>query len=308
MSQLVKVSSSTIIVAAILALTTVLAVIVSITTRPLEAPPAHDAAIAPRQAAVSTAFDGYADAGFVGVVVSSSTVDVTSLQEGTILTIDARMGERVKEGQVLVTLEPGELGHELDMAQAQLDVDNADIERAMVEKRQAEDRKRRANAAAAHLNIEELSSARYAAQVAMANEKALRARRQVDRAKTEQLKERLERRWLKAPIDSVVAERYLDKGSTVNAGTTVLRLVGQASWRVRFAIPEGEYGVVKGSSVLVRLAQGNKALSWQGSVIEVAPSIDPASMTRAAEAVLAVPEGGPSFGAMVRVHLEGASP
>ena len=171
----VRVSSSAILVTAIAGLTTVLAVTVSVATRPMEAPPPHDAPGLSRDVPPEAVANG--DAGFVGVVVSSSTVDVSSLQEGTILTVNARMGESVAQGQVVATLESADLRHELAMAQAQVSRDNADIERAVLERQQAEERRKRAVSAAEHLNIEELSSARYAARFAITNEKALRARR-----------------------------------------------------------------------------------------------------------------------------------
>ncbi len=299
----VRVSSSAILVTAIAGLTTVLAVTVSVATRPMEAPPPHDAPGLSRDVPPEAVANG--DAGFVGVVVSSSTVDVSSLQEGTILTVNARMGESVAQGQVVATLESADLRHELAMAQAQVSRDNADIERAVLERQQAEERRKRAVSAAEHLNIEELSSARYAARFAITNEKALRARRAQDLAKEEQLRERLTQRSLRAPVDSVVSDRFLDPGATVSVGTVVLRLVGQASWRVRFAVPEGEeLGVVRDGGVVVRLPSGGQ--SWHGTITELAPSLDPASMTRVAEALLSVPDGGPPFGAMVRVYLEGA--
>ena len=300
----VRVTSSAIIVTAIAGLTTVLAVAVSIATRPLEAPPPRDAPGLLRPAPAEEQASG--DAGFVGVVVSSSTVDVSSLQEGTILTVNARMGEAVSQGQVVATLESADLRHELAMAQAQLARDDADIERAVLERKQAEERRKRAVNAAEHLNIDELSSARYTARFAITNEKALRARRVQNLAKEEQLRERLAQRSLRAPVDSVVSDRFLDPGATVGVGTVVLRLVGQAGWRVRFAVPEGnETGLVPDAPVLVHMpAAGGQ--TWQGSITEVAPSLDPASMTRVAEALLSAPDGGPPYGAMVRVHLEGA--
>ena len=192
------------------------------------------------------------------------------------------------------------------MAQAQVSRDNADIGRALLELQHAEERSERAVSAAEHLNVEELASARYAARFAITDERALRARREHDLAKEEQLRQRLTQRSLRAPVDSVVSDRFLDPGATVSVGTVVLRLVGQASWRVRFAVPEGdEAGVVRDGGVLVRLPAGGP--TWHGTITELAPSLDPASMTRVAEALLSVPDGGPAFGAMVRVHLEGAN-
>ncbi len=300
-----RVTSSTILVTVIAALTTVLAVTVSVATRPIEAPPPRDtpstSLAAPEHEALVAA-----DSGFVGVVVSSSTVDVSSLQEGTILSVNARMGDRVSQGQIVATLESTDLRHELAMAQAQLARDDADIERAVLERKQAEERRKRAVNAAEHLNIDELSSARYTARFAITNEKAIRARRVQNLAKEEQLRERLAQRSLRAPVDSVVSDRFLDPGATVGVGTVVLRLVGQAGWRVRFAVPEGdEMGVATSGGVVVRLPAGGQ--TWAGKITEVAPSLDPASMTRAAEALLSAPDGGPPFGAMVRVHLGGPS-
>ena len=128
------------------------------------------------------------------------------------------MGDRVSQGQIVATLESTDLRHELAMAQAQLARDDADIERAVLERKQAEERRKRAVNAAEHLNIDELSSARYTARFAITNEKAIRARRVQNLAKEEQLRERLAQRSLRAPVDSVVSDRFLDPGATVGVG------------------------------------------------------------------------------------------
>lgn len=280
-----------------------LAIAVAYFTRPLEAPPAQ---VEPEDHPLAAApLDAGTHLSFVGVIVNSSTINLSPLQDGTISSIAARVGDEVKKGQILVTFESSELRHEVQMADAQLSRDDAELERAVLERRQADERLARALQARQHLNVDELSSAKYAARFASAAERALRARRTQDAAKVAQLRDRLDQRTLRAPYDSVVADRFVDPGAVAAPGSVILRLVGQGGWRVRFAIPEEAPVLPPDAGVQVRASTGEQ---WPAVVTEVAPGVDPASLTRFAEAQLLIDRGGPPFGARVRVTPGEAAP
>lgn len=261
-------------------------------TAPLVAPEALDAGSLRAEAAIDTPA---ADA-LLGVVVNSSTIELGPLTDGVVAAIKVRVGEPVKAGQVLVTFESAELEHELSMVRAEAAKVDAETERASVERQQADERLVRAERAKAHLNIEELSAAQYAAKVALAAERSLRAQQALMRAKVEQLKERVDRRSLKAPADGVVADRYVEPGTTVLAGRPAIRLGGAGGWRVRFAVPEAHAMVAVDDQVEV--AAG--AETFPAVVTQVAPAVDPATLTRFAEAAL-TSDAGPPFGVRVKV-------
>lgn len=234
--------------------------------------------------------------GFLGVVVTSSTIDLAPMTDGVVSAVYVRVGQAVKAGEAVASFENVELEQDVAMATAEAAKTEAEVQRASLERRHAVERAARAERARSVLNAEELAIARYGAAVARATERSLRAQLALVRAKVTHLHRRLEHRALRAPNDALVAERYVEAGSAVLAGNAVVRLVGQGESRVRFAVPESS----------APLAEGDRVEVWWNSealpavVTTVAPTVDPASLTRFAEASLE--HDGPPFGARVRVR------
>lgn len=260
-------------------------------TAPLEAPPGP-APVAPKPPAETKASP---QTRLLGVVVNSSTVDVLAPHRAIIRDVLVRVGDEVKAGQVLVTLDNDEIRRELDVQRAQLSIDEAELSRAKLELEQATERQRRIEGVSEHLNVDEVGSARFAVASATATLRSVTARREQGLSKLSLLTDRLKRTELRAVAAGSVADRFLDPGAVVVEGTPVLRVVGSGGL-VRFAIPEQQH-VVTGATLKVEVSPTE---NHPAVVTAVSPVLDPASNTRIAEARF-TGTTSVAFGSQVRV-------
>jgi multidrug efflux pump subunit AcrA (membrane-fusion protein) len=104
---------------------------------------------------------------------------------------------------------------------------------------------------------------------------------------------------LLAPFAGQVAIRYLDAGAMLSAGHAVVRIVGGAALRLRFAVvPEQAPRVVPGTIVRARI--DTVAALVPAVVRQVSPALDPASGLLFVEAEL---QAGAEVSATLRPGL-----
>src|SRR5690606_21023159 len=201
------------------------------------------------------------------------------------------VGDHVKQGDVLATLDAGDLQARARAARAQLAAAEAELGRARA------DRARFATLADQQLVSRSTMDAQDAAAVA--------AKGQVDaaRAELEVAGNQAAYSQLRAPADGVVAARQAEAGAVVGAGQPVVTLAADGRREVVFAVPEGAIDTIKpGQAVQVELWSG-PGKRWPGSVREVAPVADPASRTFAARATIDAPDGTLDLGQSARVYF-----
>lgn len=241
--------------------------------------------------------------GFVGVLVGENKLDVSPRIEGSLDSVRVRIGQAVRRGEVLATLDSTPTRREILVSQAQLATARAEVSRACIEQAQAEERAVKAASVAAYLNSDEASAAIYTSKLAATRRQATEGLVMEQEARLNQLLAQLADCQLKAPADGVVADRILDSGAVVDRRSVVLRLVGAEVPRVRFAVPEeSAQDVLPG--LLVRIESVASRVAMSGRVETVAPQLDPASRTLMAEAVLDPGQSGVgsmATGAVVRV-------
>lgn len=247
--------------------------------------------------------------GFIGVVIPEGSVDIASRVEGRLASIKVQVGDEVKQGAVLASLDTQVLRKELAIAQAETQSALADQEIAALAVTEAQARLERREdpkqLSLGALSVEELNTSRYELRVAVAKLEAAKARVQERQASLERLQQDVDDTQLRAPFDGVVAGRYLDAGAQLKPGQLLLHLLRKGIWRVRFAVPEEQLrGVAAGRRV--RIAFAEQGLSVPGTVLTVAPEVDAAARVIL---VLAQFEQLPGkgmipSGAMVRVFVE----
>lgn len=222
-------------------------------------------------------------------------------------------GGRVKKGTTLVRVDARD--YRLQVAQAQAQVQQAELNLALEEKR--------SEVAAREWRL--LGDDRPEAQAALALRKPqlANAHVQVQSAKSalELAKLRLERTSVRAPFDALITTESVEKGQVVGPNGAVATLVGTARFLVEVRVGldklpllhiPGIDGQTQGSRAVVvqRLPDGS-AVERAGEVLRLAGGLDPA--TREARVVVAVkdpldpPKGGLPMltGAYVEVHLFG---
>ena len=246
---------------------------------------------------------------FLGVVLANESVELSAPFEGRLAHLGVQPGDRLKAGTVLgnMALEP--LRSEELMAQALLEQAEAERNRAELDANEAAERLQRyLKPPSGALSADELSQARYREKTALALVAAARARIQERKAALAQIRQRLGEAEFRAPFDCVVAMRYLDAGTRVQAGRPILRLIQAGGFRVRFALPEGLSGrATAGLPVNIYLPALGKELP--GRLESVSPEVDAPSRMVFALATLLAPNEAVRAGMAARVSLgAGISP
>jgi len=211
-------------------------------------------------------------------------VDVMAKVSGYVKEIPVDVGDRVKEGDLLATLEVPEMADDLRKSQAGVRHSQSEVKRA-------EDEVERAKSAhdIAHLTYNRLFQASQKkpgliaqqdiddaqsrdlvaeAQLAAANSTLAAARQQVDvdQSSTARVQTMIDYERVTAPFTGVVTKRYADKGSMIQAGIAsqtqampVVRLSQNGRLRLILPVPESVVSTVHiGQQVEVRVPTLNR--------------------------------------------------
>jgi len=188
-------------------------------------------------------------------------------------------GAKVKAGQALMRLDPGDTGLQLGSAEAQYQLAEADAKR-----------------------YRELHSKGFVSQSALdAKETALKAAA----AQAGLARNQSAYATLHADHAGVIAATLAEAGQVVSAGQPVLRLAQDGEREVAIAIPESQLVNLKtgAAAEIALLADNNAGLQLVGRLRELAPAADPASRTYAARITLTQSSPGVALGMTARVHF-----
>jgi multidrug efflux system membrane fusion protein len=207
--------------------------------------------------------DGGVDAGFTAYAgeIHARQESLLSFRIGGNLVhraVDA--GDRVRAGQVLAELDPGDSRLQLDAAQAEMSRLGGDLER-----------------------YRKLLAQKLVSQSAFdAQQAAYRAAR----AQYELMRNQAGYTRLRAPSDGVIAARLAEAGQVVAAGQTVFTLAADGGREVAIALPESRIrGFRVGQPVLVELWNA-PGVRLPGRIREIAPAADATARTYATRVAL----------------------
>jgi RND family efflux transporter MFP subunit len=240
---------------------------------------------------------------FLGVVLANEAVELSAPFEGRLARLGVQPGDRIAAGTLMGNMALEQLRSEERMAQALLEQAEAEQNRAEVEAHTATERLQRyLKSPSGALSGDELSAARYQEKAALVQVAAARARIRERQAALAQIRQRLAEAEFRAPFDCVVATRYLDPGTRVQAGRPILRLIRAGGFRVRFAIPEARSGsATAGHPVSIFLPALGKELP--GRIESISPEVDTSSRMVFALATLLSPDEAVRAGMVARVSL-----
>lgn len=201
------------------------------------------------------------------------------------------VGQKVKEGQILVALNKRDLNLAVEAASAALDEALAAASNAQADLARKESLKRDGV-----ISQTEMDNVRTTAATSKA--KVEQAKSQLDSAK-----ENLSKSELKAPYDGIVNSVVVPSFSTVSPGITVATLYNPSGFEASFSV---SYDIANrlavGKPVTIRLAD-NPSLVLRGQVTELASSTNTVSSY---PVVVAVQETHPDLktGMAVEVNME----
>jgi membrane fusion protein, multidrug efflux system len=231
--------------------------------RPGEVPPARPSA-AGRTVVLVESVRGEETATAVGSVQPKRRTEVASQLLATVLEVRVRPGDRVKPGDVLVTLDDRELAAQQREATASLAAAEADL----VTRRADYDRVQRLRDTGS-VSTEEYSKVGGAFRVAEA---------QVTRAKEAiaRLAVQLTHTKIAAPGVGLVADRFVDPGDLAAPGKALLIVYDPADLDLHADVPEALAPAVPvGTEVAVRIDAAG--VTARGTVREVVPQARQAS-------------------------------
>ena len=224
-------------------------------------------------------------------------IDVMSKVAGFVKNINVDMGDRVRQGQVLATLEVPEMADELTKAAASTDRSTADLARARDELRRAESAHEMAHLSYTRLAAvsnnrpglvaqQEIDDAHSRdlvseAQVSAAKSALAAAGEQVrvSQAEHARLTTLYKYTVVTAPFAGVITKRYADTGSMIQAGTAsqtqampLVRLSENSLLRLILPVPESAVSQVHiGQGVEVRVPSLHR--SFPGRVARFADKV-----------------------------------
>ncbi|HEX4966862.1 MAG TPA: efflux RND transporter periplasmic adaptor subunit [Thermoanaerobaculia bacterium] len=228
--------------------------------------------------------------GWLGVVVARESVDVTADSQGRLQAVYVSIGDRVKKGDRIASLDTRIAAQDLEMARSSLRGNEADERRAADEADEAQAKNDRRQKNPEFFSKEDLADVALRAKTAIAALEVARSRTAEQKAKVLQLETSLSRNEIRAPFEGRVAERFADSGALVGPGTPVVRLISAGDLMVRAAVPPEEARhLTPGSPVTATVR--TLSLAVPGTIQRIAPEVDAASQMVLIEVHLAPDPG-----------------
>jgi RND family efflux transporter MFP subunit len=234
-------------------------------------------------------------------------IDVMAKVSGYIRQINVDIGDRVKEGQLLATLEIPEMQDDVTRAAAAIEEATAELATARDELQRAEsahdmahlsysrilDVSKREPGLVPQQEVDEVHSRDLVAEAQVAGAKshitACEQRIRVSQAEQSHVKTLYQYAVITAPFTGVVTKRYANTGSLIQAGTSsqtqampVIRLSENGRLRLALPVPESAVPLIRlGSPVDVRVSSLNR--TFPGVVARFADKVDESTRTMKTE-------------------------
>jgi RND family efflux transporter MFP subunit len=228
----------------------------------------------------------------VGNLIGAATVEVVPRVNGRLQAVSVKLGDPVRQGQIIARVEDLEIREQVRQAEATFQVGQASI------------RQREADLTLAKNNLDRSKNlyerqllpqqtfddvdARY--QAAVAQRDRARAQFEASKARLEELKITLSNTQIVAPVDGFVGKRYLDPGAFASTNAPVASIVDIRTVRMVANLVERDTRRVPTGTPAQVEVDAYPGETFQGRVSRVAPVFDPA--TRTAEIEIEVNNAG----------------
>lgn len=215
------------------------------------------------------------------VISVEGTAQVLAGRDGTVMKLAAEEGSSVTRGQVMAQLNDEDL--RATLRQAELEVDRLLVEErqydAMINVNRSEFEQESALYKEGLTSKRQLDRAQYRVEVATHELERARLATSVARSKIDGSKVEIEKSVVRAPINGVVARRYVHLGTSVVKNDKLFEVSQPGPFEVKFQLPQQEKGRLgKGSVVDLSLADSNQIVA-RARIRRVDPVADAASNT-----------------------------
>lgn len=233
------------------------------------------------------------------------TIDIAAPESGIIERLHVSQGSRVRQGDVLATLDDDVLEASLELARARAAATGrTDAARIELKRRSERSDKLQMLAREGHATAEEVEQARANVALGEAELLAVEETQQLNQLEVKKSAAEVERRQLRTPIDGVVTRLHREPGEFVAANqpqvATVVRL---DRLRVKFYLTTDQAVSLQEGDV-VELSYPESGHRGRGHVEFVSPVTDADSGTVRVEVVVDNPQGTYRSGVRCAIRLE----
>ena len=220
--------------------------------------------------------------------LDADAAEIAARVSGLLQAVNVRLGDHVKEGDVLASIDTAQLVRQLAEVKAQQRSAEASGQRVQAQLGSARSELTRTEPLLADklVSAQEVDGLRARVAALQAEGAAAEAQAQEAQARLASLQQQIRDARLVAPFDGAVAERYLDGGSVVQLGTPVVRVVREGPLRVRFRVPERDVGRIREGLPFTLMTQATGAQRFTGKVERIAAAISREDRAAAVEGML----------------------
>ncbi|MHB8170318.1 MAG: efflux RND transporter periplasmic adaptor subunit [Thermincolia bacterium] len=217
-----------------------------------------------------------------GKIAAGMEVAVVPKVGGKVTQVAVNVGQRVKKGQVLVSLDGADMVAQIKAAQAGLQVSLASQKQAAIRYQEAKDNLGRTEALfkGGAVSQVQYDAAKNAFDIAASNYDPNKggtlsdAQIKQSQANIDAMEANYANMVITAPIDGVVASRNVEPGEMAAPGAPVVNLVNTSEMVVEGSLAESEVNLMKSGQEVKVLVKAVGDEAFTGKVESISPSID----------------------------------
>lgn len=241
----------------------------------------------------------------VGNLIGLQTVEIAPRAGGRLLSVNVKLGDHVRRGQVLAKVEDRELVEQVRQAEASQEVSKATIRQREADLKVAELNFDRSNNLFGRqlLAKQALDDAESRYMSAVAQSDLSKAQLNQNDARLQELRINLQNTSVTSPVDGFVGKRNVDPGAMVNTNTAIASVVDISRLRLIVNVVEKDLRKVNPGDEAELEVDAYPGETFHGKIARVAPVLDPATRTAAME--VEVPNGDNKLkpGMYARINL-----
>lgn len=201
-----------------------------------------------------------------GVVIPINRIEIKSKASGEIVELPVEVGDFIRKGDLIARLDQKDERAAVAQAQADLDIAEAEL-------RQAQRMFDRRDQLYQNNLISEEERDQIILNLAVAKGKLVQATTTLERAQ-----ERLAEAVVRAPIDGIILQKYVEEGqiissgvSNVSGGTPIVDIADMRSVYIEAGIDEIDVGKIQAGQTATVVAEAYPQLQFHGEIVRIAP-------------------------------------
>jgi RND family efflux transporter MFP subunit len=217
----------------------------------------------------------------VGNLIGAATVQVVPRVNGRLQSVNVKLGDPVRQGQVIARVEDSEIREQVRQAEASYQVGQASIRQRQADLKLAQNNLERSRSLYERQLLPQQTfddvDSRY--QAALAQVDLAKAQFEQSTARLEELKITLSNTLIVAPVDGFVGKRFLDPGAFASTNAPVASIVDIRTVRMVANLVERDLRRVPPGTPARVEVDAYPGEQFRGKVSRVAPVFDPATRT-----------------------------